>query len=177
MAESLDVGGMETQEEEQLTEGAKEALKEELKDFLKELMKFTLWVSALTFVVLSSRNSAQMHSAALVLRSAFSLDVGANGSPSPSGDGFWSYIIDVTSKINKNDYSADEQPSSKFRKLSGATVLGSRLRQVRSVGSSCTPFYDAVTAVSKQTQLPCYGDAGILTSSSSFTKEWQGNFM
>ena len=56
------------EEEEKLTEGAKEALKEELKDFLRELTKFTLWVLALTFVALSSRNNVQMHNAALFLR-------------------------------------------------------------------------------------------------------------
>ncbi len=177
MAESQDVDGKEAEQEVQLTEGAKEALKEELKDFLKELIKFTLWVSALTFVVLSSRNSGQMHSAALVLRTTFNLGEGADGGPSPSGDGFWPYIIDATSKINQNDYSANEQPSSKFRKVSGAAVLGSRLRQIRSIGGSCTPFYDAVAAASTQTKLPCFGDAGILTSSSSFTKEWRTSFM
>jgi hypothetical protein len=92
------------QEEEQLTEGAKEALKEELKDFLRELCKFSLWALALTFVVLSSRNSSQLHSAALILRSSFNLENGADGGPSPSGEGFWPYIVDAVSKITRDDF-------------------------------------------------------------------------
>jgi hypothetical protein len=164
--------------EEQLTEGAKEALKEELKDFLRELTKFTLWSLALTFVVLSSRNSAQMHSAALLLRSTFNLADGAEDGPSSSGEGFWPYIIDATSKINQDDYFAEERPPSKFQKLQGTTVLGSRLRQIRSVGGVCPPFYDSVqTSSPVKVPAPCFGEAGVLSSSSSFTKEWQKSFM
>jgi hypothetical protein len=166
------------QQEEQLTEGAKEALKEELKDFLRELTKFTLWSLALTFVVLSSRNSAQMHSASLLLRSTFNLDDGAQDGPSSSGDGFWPYITDATSKINQDDYFSEERPPSKYRKLRGTTVLGNRLRQVRSVGDACPPFYDSVQKASPvQVPAPCFGEAGVLSSSNSFTKEWQKSFM
>jgi hypothetical protein len=162
----------------ELTEGAKEALKEELKDFLKELTKFGLWVLALTFVVLSTRNSAQIHSAALFLRAQFNLKDGAEGAPSSSSDGFWPYIIDATSKINQDDLFARERPSAKYRKLHGSTVLGGQLRQVRVSGASCSAFHDATQAASSVTiSAPCFGSAGLLSSSSAFTKEWRPSFM
>lgn len=178
MAENDDQHELGHEEAVELTEGAKEALKEELKDFLKELTKFGLWVLALTFVVLSTRNSAQIHSAALFLRAQFNLNDGAEGAPSSSGDGFWPYIIDATSKINQDDLFARERPSVKYRKLHGTTVLGSQLRQVRVSGASCSAFHDATQAASSVTiSAPCFGSAGLLSSSSAFTKEWRPSFM
>ena len=166
------------EEEVPLTEGAKEALKEELKDFLRELTKFTLWVLELTFVALSSRNSVQMHNAALFLRSTFNLAEGAEGGPSSTGEGFWPYIIAATEKINIDDSIASERPASKFRKLRGITVLGSRLRQVRVPGAPCSAFYAAVQAASPvNIRAPCFGAAGVLSSSGTFTKEWREDFM
>ncbi len=168
----------EQEEEVPLTEGAKEALKEELKDFLRELTKFTLWVLALTFVALSSRNNVQMHNAALFLRTKFNLAEGANGEPSSTGDGFWPYIIDATAKINEDDSFASERPATRFRKLQGIVVFGSQLRQVRVLGGSCTKFYDSVQeASSVKIKAACYGSAGMLSSSSAFNKEWREGFM
>jgi hypothetical protein len=166
------------EEEVQLTEGAKEALKEELKDFLRELTKFTLWVLALTFVALSSRNSVQMHNAALFLRATFNLDDSVEGAPSSTGEGFWPYIIDATSKINQDDVFASERPSTKYRKLRGIAIFGSQLRQVRAPGTSCTKFYDSVQGASTvKINAPCFGSAGVLSSSGTFTKEWREGFM
>jgi hypothetical protein len=166
------------EEDAPLTEGAKEALKEELKDFLRELTKFTLWVLALTFVALSSRNSVQMHNAALFLRTTFNLANGAEGAPSSTGEGFWPYITDATAKINQDDVFSIERPATKFRKLRGIVVFGSQLRQVRVPGGSCTKFYDSVQqATSVKINAPCFGSAGVLSSSSTYTKEWREGFM
>ena len=170
---------MAAEPEEKLTEGAKEALKEELKDFCKELFKYGLWVVALTYFVLSSRNSMQMHSAALVRRAAFNLADGALGGPAPSADGFWPYIIASTNTIVQDDYFTLEQPSSKMRKLRGTAIIGSQLRQVRVSGGSCTAFYDAIQSISSQAAVPapCYGSASWLSSSTAFAKDWQQSFM
>jgi hypothetical protein len=165
-------------ESEHLTEGAKEALKEELKDFLRELTKFTLWVSALTFVVLSSRNSVQMHNAAVFLRDFFDLAEDAAGAPPPSADGFWQFIIGATAKINQPDEIAQESPSSTYVKLGGTTVFGSRLRQIRVRGDSCASFYDAVQEAAAVTvEIPCFGSGGLLSTSTSYKKEWRDTFM
>ena len=165
--------------EEKLTDGAKQALKEELKDFCKELFKYSMWVVALTYFVLSSRNSAQMHSAALFLRATFNLNDGAQGAPAPSANGFWPYMMASTQTIALDDYFTLEQPSSKYRKLRGTAILGSQLRQVRASGQTCTAFYDSIQKASLvQVPAPCYGSAGVLSSAAgAFTKEWQGSFM